>query len=236
VAKRSPEKGLPDVAARIAALSDHQRSLLVEAGAGSGKTALLAGRVALLLAAGVPPKSIVAITFTEAAAAELLQRIEDTVQKLRNGEVPAELSETLPRGLNATQGAKLEKAARDLDEITCTTIHGFCQQLIKPYPVETGIDPGAAIIDPAAAELAYQDLMEAWLSARFGRDKGAEGLGRIPAMVAGGEDDFFAELLTRAPDDTLDLVNKAAHFLKDHRAAHARGCGRPRFQAGCRDD
>jgi hypothetical protein len=42
--------------------------------------------------------------------------------------------------------------------ITCTTIHGFCQQLIKPYPVEAGIDPGATT-DPAAADLAYQDLM-----------------------------------------------------------------------------
>lgn len=221
-----PVEGLPDVRARIAALSDHQRSLLIEAGAGSGKTALMAGRVALLLAAGVAPKGIVAITFTEAAAAELLQRIEDTVKNLRNGNVPVQLSETLPRGLSVSQRANLEKAADDLDELICTTIHGFCQQLIKPYPVETGIDPGAAIIDPAAAELAYQDLMEAWLSARFGRDKGAEGLSRIPTITtAGGEEDFFAELLAKAPDDTLDLISKAAHFLKEHRTARAPEAG-----------
>jgi ATP-dependent exoDNAse (exonuclease V) beta subunit len=155
---------LPDAPARLTALTDHERTLLVEAGAGSGKTALLAGRVALLIAAGVHPKEIVAITFTEAAASELLDRIESFVQRLLDDQVPVELGEALPRGLTASQREKLMSGAHALDEITCTTIHGFCQQLVKPYPLEAGIDPGAAIIDPAAAELAYQDLMEAWLS------------------------------------------------------------------------
>jgi len=222
MAKAPVVKSLPDTSARVAALSDHDHSLLVEAGAGSGKTALMAGRVALLLAAGVHPKGIVAITFTEAAAAELQERIERTVQRLLSDNIPIELAATLPQGLTATQGENLESGAAALDEITCTTIHGFCQQLIKPYPVETGIDPGAAIIDPAAAELAYQDLMDAWLSARFGRDRGAEGLGRIPAMPgAGGKDDFFAELLVKAPDETLDLIRATAQFLKTHRTAAA---------------
>ncbi len=171
--KKPADKTLPDSSARMAALADHNRSLLVEAGAGSGKTALMAGRVALLLAGGVHPKDIVAITFTEAAAAELQERIERTVQRLLGATIPIELAATLPKGLSAEQRNHLESGAAALDEITCTTIHGFCQQLIKPYPVETGIDPGAAIIDPAAAELAYQDLMDAWLSARFGRDRGS---------------------------------------------------------------
>ncbi len=201
---------------------DHDRTLLVEAGAGSGKTALMAGRVVFLLSAGVHPKGIVAITFTEAAASELLERIEDFVQRLLGGDVPIELSEAIPEGLTDRQRENLRRAAEALDEITCTTIHGFCQQLIKPYPVETGIDPGAAIIDPAAAQLAYQDLMEAWLSARFGRDRRADGLGRIPAIPgAGGEDDFFAELLFQVPDETLELISNTAQFLKLHRTAQA---------------
>lgn len=213
---------LPDAGARLVALTDHGRTLLVEAGAGSGKTALMAGRVALLMSAGVHPKEIVAITFTEAAAAELLERIERFVEAFLSGQVPVELRDALPQGLTAEQRENLENGARSLDEITCTTIHGFCQQLVKPYPVETGIDPGAAIIDPAAAEISYQDLMKAWLSARFGRDRGAEGLGRIPRIVgAGGEDDFFAELLVMAPDETLELIDKTARFLKLHRTARA---------------
>ena len=213
---------LPDAPARLTALTEHDRTFLVEAGAGSGKTALMAGRVALLLAAAIHPKDIVAITFTEAAASELLERIERFVRELLDGRIPVDLRDALPHGITEVQRKNLEDEARALDELTCTTIHGFCQQLVKPYPVEARIDPGAAIVDPSAAELAYQDLMEAWLSARFGRDRGAEGLGRIPPMAgAGGEDDFFTELLVRASDATLDLINKTARFLKHHRTAQA---------------
>ena len=155
MADAPPAVRLPDAPARLAALTDHDRTLLVEAGAGSGKTALMAGRVSLLIGAGVHPKEIVAITFTEAAASELLERIGRFVQLLLGGDVPVELREALPQGLTAAQRENLENGARALDEITCTTIHGFCQQLVKPYPVETGIDPGAAIIDPAAAQIVY---------------------------------------------------------------------------------
>ena len=220
MSRDKPATLLPDSAARAAALTDHERTLLVEAGAGSGKTALLAGRVALMVAAGVHPREIVAITFTEAAAAELLERIETMIRDLLSGTTPIELDQALPSGLTETQKGNLARGSKDLDEITCTTIHGFCQQLIRPYPVETGLDPGAAIIDPGAAELAYQDLLETWLSARFGRDRGAEGLGRIPPIRdTGNRRDFLATLLLEAPRQTLDLVRKTAGFLKEHRYA-----------------
>ena len=132
---------LPDAAARRRALLDHDSTLLVEAGAGSGKTALMAGRIALLLASGVPAREIVAITFTEAASSELLERIERYLPLLAQGLVPDELRLALPEGLSAEQAKAIAVAADSIDEITCTTIHGFCQQLVKPYPVETGIDP-----------------------------------------------------------------------------------------------
>jgi exodeoxyribonuclease-5 len=148
------------------------------------------------------------------------------VRALQGGQVPVELAEALPEGLSATRRDHLERGARTLDELTCTTIHGFCQQLVRPYPLEAGIDPGAAIADPAAAELAFTDLMQAWLSARFGRAPGGDGLGRIPPLpTAGGEDDFLAELLLRAPDETLKLIQGAAQFLKTHRTAGATGSG-----------
>ena len=182
----------------------------------------MAGRVAVMLTAGVLPRDIVAITFTEAAASELLERIEKFASQLQQGMIPTELRQALASPLSQVQRENIENGCRTLDEITCTTIHGFCQQLVRPYPVETGIDPGAQIIDPAAAELAFHDLMEAWLSARFGRDRSAEGLGRIPPMKgAGGDDDFFAELVNIAPDEAVDLIEKAADFLKEHRSASA---------------
>jgi ATP-dependent exoDNAse (exonuclease V) beta subunit len=215
---------LPDAAARQRALLDYGATLLVEAGAGSGKTALMAGRVALMLAHGIRPRDIVAITFTEAAAAELLERIERFVASLRDGTVPPELKISLPTGLSVDQRKAIAIAAGALDEITCTTIHGFCQQLIKPYPIEAGIDPGATIIDPAAADLAYQDLMTAWLSVRFGRTRGDDGLGRIPPMAnLGSEDDFFAELLAIEPDEVVTLIGATANFLRIKRTARAPG-------------
>src|ERR1700730_12622799 len=54
---------LPDAGARQRALLDYDATLLVEAGAGSGKTALITGRVALMLAHGIRPRDIVAITW-----------------------------------------------------------------------------------------------------------------------------------------------------------------------------
>jgi len=212
---------LPDLAARRRALLDHSTTLLVEAGAGSGKTALMAGRVALLLAAGIPTREIVAITFTEAAASELRERIEGFVNKLAQAVIPDELRVALPDGLSVKQSAAIVVANNTLDELTCTTIHGFCQQLVKPYPVEAGIDPGATIIDPEAADLAYQDLVLAWLSARFGRDRGAEGLGRLPPLPALGEEDFFAELLVDEPDRVITRIQETAAFLRRTRTATA---------------
>ena len=89
---------LPDHNARFAALTDVNRSLLVEAGAGTGKTSLLAGRAAVLLSNGIEPKQVAAITFTEFAASELQQRIEHFVVALSNGEIPRDITKAFPEG------------------------------------------------------------------------------------------------------------------------------------------
>ncbi len=109
---RSPS--LPDAAARQRALLDYGATLLVEAGAGSGKTALMAGRVALMLAHGIRPRDVVAITFTEAAAAELLERIQRFVVTLTAGTVPPELQLALPAGLSADQRTAIRSAPQHL--------------------------------------------------------------------------------------------------------------------------
>ena len=75
-------KTLSDDDARRDAIAVHDRSFLVEAGAGSGKTAVMAGRIAMLLAEGVEPNIIAAVTFTEFAASELLIRVRAFVGAL----------------------------------------------------------------------------------------------------------------------------------------------------------
>jgi ATP-dependent exoDNAse (exonuclease V) beta subunit len=165
---------LVDHDARVHALSTFDRNLLVEAGAGSGKTALMAGRIALLLASGVTPANIAAITFTELAAAELADRVQRFVHQLLAGEVDVALRAALPDGLAPEQRAHLTAAAERLDDLTCTTIHGFAHDLIRPYPSEADVDPGASVLDPDAAELLRTDVFRDWLHTRLGADGDAQ--------------------------------------------------------------
>lgn len=192
---------LRDEAARLVAMTAHDRSVLVEAGAGSGKTAVMAGRLALLLAGGAAPKAIAAVTFTELAASELLARVRDFVDELLDGRVPRELRIALPDGLSAGQRTNLDQAASAIDEITCSTIHGFCQRLIKPYPVEANIDPGASLMDPAQADLVFGDAVDRWL-----RD-----------TLNSGEESLVSELVFLNPAKASELVATAAGALRDNR-------------------
>jgi ATP-dependent exoDNAse (exonuclease V) beta subunit len=197
-------KALPDQAARVAALTQLDRSLLVEAGAGSGKTAIMAGRVAMLLAQGVEPKRIAAVTFTEFAASELMIRITRFVAKLANGEVPPELEIAFPKGVAAQQQANLDRAKKSLDQLVCSTVHGFAQALIKPYPIEAGIDPGAEIIDPSEADIAFDEHYDAWLRRRLSGEL---------------DDDVVAEIVLADENGALDLLKEIADFRRHNRDA-----------------
>ncbi|OWK24728.1 hypothetical protein AJ87_18435 [Rhizobium yanglingense] len=68
---------LSDAVERNRVLTELDKTLLVEAAAGTGKTSLIAGRVVMLMLNGVPPRGIAAITFTELAASELSLRIRE---------------------------------------------------------------------------------------------------------------------------------------------------------------
>ena len=205
---------LADEAARRTAMSDHDRSLLVEAGAGTGKTAIMAGRIAMMLAAGTKPRAVAAIAFTELASSELLERIQVFVEALLAGQVPSELRPVLTGGLDETQKANLSRANTELDEITCTTIHGFCQRLIKPYPVEAKIDPGAAVMDPAEADRLFAELRDDWLRECLDRADGA----LIAEMVTADPKEAVAELLNLRRGITVSAV-AAQEGIRDSRAS-----------------
>ena len=169
--------------------------MLVEAAAGTGKTSLLAGRVIMLLAAGISPTSIAAITFTELAAGELRQRVARYLDSLLAGTVPDELRLCLPNGPTASAKAALRAAAARLDELTCSTIHGFCHDLLRTYSVEAGIDPGAEILDGEQADFVFDAIFDQWWRDRLdeptfrrrsggiGRAQGSEGRRRALAGV-----------------------------------------------------
>ena len=192
---------LSDDTARREAVAVRDRSFLVEAGAGSGKTAVLAGRIAMLLAGGVAPKSIAAVTFTEFAASELLIRVRAFVSALAADDIPVELRSAVPDGLSEEQRGNLALADAALDEMTCSTIHGFCQRLISPYPVEADIDPGASVMDRDQAELAFAEIVDNWLREELGGEEGG----------------LLAELVLHDPDATIALIRTVLEHLRRHR-------------------
>ncbi len=197
----SPRIPLADAAARRAAIAVHDRSFLVEAGAGSGKTAVMAGRIAMLLAEGIEPGFIAAMTFTEFAASELLIRVREFVSELAAGCIPTELNAALPDDLSDDQRGHLSAASEAIDEITCSTIHGFCQRLITPYPVEADIDPGATVMDRDQADLVFEEIVDSWLREELSGE-------------AGG---LLAELVLRDPGGTVGLIRSILSHLRQHR-------------------
>ena len=194
----SVSKVLKDDSARRDAISLHDRSILVEAGAGSGKTAVMAGRIAAMLAEGVAPRSIAAVTFTELAASELLSRVREFVADLSVGTIATELRVALPNGLSQAHRDNLAAASAAIDEITCSTIHGFCQRLIKPYPAEADIDPGAGVMDRNQADLTFLEIVDSWLRERLSGDQGG----------------ILAEMVLHSPGETVALIHKIAENLR----------------------
>jgi len=201
----SEVKSLKDDGARRDAISRHDRSILVEAGAGSGKTAVMAGRIAAMLAQGIAPSAIAAVTFTELAASELLSRVRDFVADLAAGHIAPELRVGLPDGLSPLQRDNLISASAAIDEITCSTIHGFCQRLIKPYPAEADIDPGATVMDRNQADLAFLEIVDGWLRER----------------LSGGQGGILAEMVLYSPGETVALMHKIAEALRRRRSLNA---------------
>ncbi len=122
----------PDQSERDRISGDLDRNLLVEAGAGSGKTRSLVDRMVALVGTGTcTVDQIGAVTFTRKAAAELRQRFQVSLEKA--------LARTPPEDPRCE---RLEDAIRDLDRAFLGTIHAFCAKLLRERPLEAGLDPG----------------------------------------------------------------------------------------------
>lgn len=137
-----------DQAARDAIRDNNDRTLFVEAGAGTGKTTALVARVVEMVALGRLPQmaSLAAITFTENAAAELRNRIREALELAARGAFR-------DRSYDATQGARCATALGQLDDASITTLHGFAARILSEVPLEAGLPPGFAVSDAITSEL-----------------------------------------------------------------------------------
>ncbi len=139
----------PDAAARRRIIEDLDTSLLVEAGAGAGKTTQLVNRMIALVRAGkATPDQIAAVTFTRKAAAELRERFQAALERdLRNAD-PADPAR-----------APLAAAIDRIDHAFLGTIHAFAARILRERPIEAGLDP--AFEEVLEAE-AFQDARRFW--------------------------------------------------------------------------
>ena len=137
---------LPDEQTRNRAL-DIRRSFHLEAPAGSGKTWLLTGRFLRLLAEIDHPYEIVALTFTNKAAGEMLQRIHHFLNQTARGGAPHYPHEQIL--VEAAASARERHPAHRLqspDALRIMTFHGFCLHLVQRAPLEASVPPGSKVM------------------------------------------------------------------------------------------
>ena len=179
--------------------ADPAASVWVSASAGSGKTKVLTDRVLNLMLDGTPPEKILCLTFTKAAAAEMANRVNETLEVWAISDDPG-LAEALA-GLTdqAADEDRLRHArrlfARVLDApggLKIQTIHSFCESLLKRFPLEAALAPHFEVMDDRSAAELLQAARDAVL-ARAARDRGlAASLANVTGHI---QEETFAKLM-----------------------------------------
>ena len=119
-------------------------NILVEAGAGSGKTQMLAERMAAGVATGVyQVEHMAAVTFTRKAASELRGRFHLALER----ELVMACAASPGRPADLERIARLRSALSNLERFFAGTIHSFCARLLRERPVESGVSPGFTELD-----------------------------------------------------------------------------------------
>ena len=187
-----------------------QQDLAVTAGAGSGKTLTLVARYLSLLAEGMSPRQVVAITFTEKAAREMRNRVRSQLARLAvETEAPAERS-------------LWESLSVQMDSARIGTIHSLCAELLRAYPAELGIDPRFEVLDEGQAATLQVQVVQDTLAWVVGQDSMAilfdcltiRGLEELLAYLLGRRLDA-AELLAVEPDPSR-LIGEALRQALRH--------------------
>ncbi|HSQ99997.1 MAG TPA: double-strand break repair helicase AddA [Sphingomicrobium sp.] len=170
-------KPLPQLKGEQALAVEPHVHAAVSASAGSGKTQVLTARVLRLLLKGARPESILCLTFTKAAAAEMANRIGARLAawvRLKESDLAADLLALGESNDPQTRERARQLFARVLDcpgGLKIQTIHGFAQSLLAAFPAEAGITPGFQPIEGRAEqELVRRTLAELMADAELRGD------------------------------------------------------------------
>ena len=142
-----------DADVRNAIADDLGATLFVEASAGTGKTTSLVQRVTNLVATGTTTLDrIAAITFTEAAAAELRDRIRSELEKA-----------SADQQRNQAERDRCHQGIADLDQADICTLHAFAGGLLRERPLEAGLPPSFETSDEILAGIKFEEEWRDWL-------------------------------------------------------------------------
>ena len=151
------------------AAANPEQSVWVEASAGTGKTKVLSDRVLRLLLAKVNPARILCLTYTKAAAVEMNERIAKRLSSWaveNEDELKKELKELLGDKFSTYNEHELLNFSRTLfatlldtpGGMKIQTIHSFCQDVLKRFPLEAGISPYFEVMDDRRAKEILQTI------------------------------------------------------------------------------
>ncbi|MDJ0513977.1 MAG: double-strand break repair helicase AddA [Methyloceanibacter sp.] len=144
--------------ANQARAAEPMASVWVSANAGTGKTAVLVKRFLRLLLVGAKPESILCLTYTKAAAAEMQNRLLKTLsgwalapeEKLRE-ELAALLREPFREKDMQTARRLFARVLEARGGLKIYTIHGFCERLLQRFPLEANVTPNFTVLDETSA-------------------------------------------------------------------------------------
>jgi ATP-dependent helicase/nuclease subunit A len=192
-----------DEDARERARRDHATSLVLEAGAGTGKTTLLVDRIEAIVRAGAARlEEVAAVTFTENAATTMKLRLRERLERVRSDDRTA-----------AAERERVAAALEVLERASVSTIHALCAQILQERPLECGVLPGFRMADEAQADALFAEAWEEWLGERLvgGDDVLLDALDRgIPLEGDGWGERTSLRGLARTLLDQRDLVPVAA--------------------------
>ena len=186
---------------------DINRHISVTAGAGSGKTEVLANRyLKILLESDVSVHQVVAITFTEKAAAELKARVLKKIAEKTASSA----------GDNSLQ-AKLETIREEFTTAPISTIHAFCARILREYPVK-GIGSRFDVLQGADQWMVLRNTVDSTLRSIANRpreDETREKLGSLLRMFGRRKlEEILAKLLSQR--DVIDRLEKSLYRESDN--------------------
>src|SRR5690554_6038217 len=171
------------------AIDSRGSNLLVAAAAGSGKTAVLVERILqLILKDGVAIDKLLVVTFTNAAAGEMRERIGSALVK------------AIDQGRGDNE--HLRQQLNLLSKASISTLHSFCISVIRKYFHVINLDPGFRIGDQTECELIKLEVMEEMLESEY--EKGNEIFLGLVERFSGSKQDT----------DLQNLVLKLHEFIQ----------------------